>query len=276
MHPRLLPGRSLCGLAALALSILLAALAGPAQAQTPRPEETLSLGETRERPIKAGEAQAWRIVVPPEKSVLVTVDQHSIALVMEARGPEGREPVAVHAGDRWGPEVLLLETPGEFRIEIRPRDKSVWPGRYTIRTEVLPPGESAKRDALALMSRAGRESVPDTPESRRQAEATYRDALAAWRSLGERAWEAETLACLAILEANSSDLQRAAEDFPAALALWQELGQLQRQAEAWSWLGGIIYPKAQTTEKTREALENALALWQRLGERSDEAETRST
>jgi hypothetical protein len=70
-------------------------------------------------------------------SLLVTVDQHSIALVVEARGPEGRKPIAAHAGDRWGPEVLLLETAGEFRIEVRPRDKSVWPGSYTIRTEAL-------------------------------------------------------------------------------------------------------------------------------------------
>ncbi|MEA2604450.1 MAG: hypothetical protein QOF89_5442 [Acidobacteriota bacterium] len=245
------------------------------QAEAPKSEETLPLGEARERPITVGEAHAWRVTVEPGTNLLVTVDQHSIDLVLEARG-EGREPIAVHAGDRWGLEVLLLETAGEVRIEVRPRQKSAWPGRYTIRTEALSTGESARRDALALLSRAGQEALPDTPDSNRQALATYREALAAWRSLGDRAWEAEALACLAILEANSGELRRADEDFLAALGLWRELGQPHREAEALNWLGGVIYPKTQTIERSREALEGARALWHRLGESSDEAETRSS
>jgi CHAT domain-containing protein/tetratricopeptide (TPR) repeat protein len=265
--------RGLVGFAVLALPLL---LAGPTQAEAPKPAEPLPLGETRERAITAGEVHAWRVEVAPGTNLLVTVDQHSIELVVAARWPGGREPIAVHAGDRWGPEVLLLETAGEIRIEVRPRQKSAWPGRYTIRTEALPAGTSARRNALALMSRASQEALPDTPDSNRQALATYREALGAWHSLGDRAWEAEALACLAILEANSGELRRAEEDFLAALALWRELEQPHREAEALNWLGGIIYPKTQTTEKTRQALEGALALWNRLGERSDEAETRSS
>jgi hypothetical protein len=200
-----------------------------------KPEEALQLGEVRKRPIAAGETHAWRVEVPPGTSLLVTVDQHSIDLVVEAQRPAGGEPIAVHGGnDRWGPEVLLLEAAGEHRIVVRPWDASTWPGSYTIRTEAFPapPVADAKRDALALMSRAGREALPDTPEARRQAVATYREALAAWRSLGERAWEAETLVCLAILEKESSELQPATEDFLAALALWRQTGEPRREAEA--------------------------------------------
>jgi CHAT domain-containing protein/tetratricopeptide (TPR) repeat protein len=261
-------GRGLLGLAILVLSIPAAV-----QAEAPRPEETLPLGEARERPIAAGEAHAWRVAVPPGTSLLVTVEQHSIGLVLEARGAEGGEPIAAHAGDRWGPEVLLLETAGEVRIAVRPKEKSAWPGSYTLRAEALPAGKSARRDALALMSRAGREALPDTPDSRRQAIATYREALTAWRSLGERAWEAEALVCLAILEANSDDLPPAAEDFLAALALWRDLGESRREAEALNWLGRI-YLNTQPTEKARETLESALALWHGLGERFDEAQAR--
>src|ERR1700681_816484 len=120
MPPRVVPvrGRGLCGLAAAALSLL---LAGSLRAEAPKPEETLPLGEVRERQIRADEAHVWKVTVAQGTALLVTVDQQSIALVLEAKGPEGREPIAVHAGDRWGPEVLLLEPGGEFRIEVRPR-----------------------------------------------------------------------------------------------------------------------------------------------------------
>src|SRR3982751_368317 len=164
MLPSPLPfrGRAFLGLAALALSLFLAA-ALPAEA--PRSEQTLTLGEeTREQPIKAGEAHSWRVEVPPGTSVLVTIDQRSIGLVAEVRGSEGRSPGVIGAGNYdWGPVVLLLETAGDYRIEVRPRNKSAWPGRYTMRAEAVP-SEGDRHNALALMSRAGSEAALGTPD----------------------------------------------------------------------------------------------------------------
>ncbi|HTG34685.1 MAG TPA: CHAT domain-containing tetratricopeptide repeat protein [Thermoanaerobaculia bacterium] len=273
MRPRLLSVRG-CGLFGLAAFILSILFATSTRAEAPKPEETLSPGEARERPIAAGETHSWRVVMPPGTNLLVTVEQHSIALVVEARGPREREPIAVTASrDSWGSEVLLLDRAGETRIEVRSRDKSAWPGRYTLRIDVLPERKSAKRDALALMSRAGRETLPDTPDSRRQAEATYREALVVWRALGERAWEAEALTCLAMLESEASDLQTSTEDFLAALPIWREFGKPQREADALNWLG-VIYQDTQGTEKARETWESALSLWRSLGEPFDEEQTR--
>jgi CHAT domain-containing protein/tetratricopeptide (TPR) repeat protein len=270
---RSVPARGLCGLAVALLALLLSAAA---QAAAPPPEETVPLGESRERPIAAGETQAWRVVVPPGQALLVTVELHGIDLGMEARRSEGGERIVVHGGhDRWGPEVLLLDTPGEYRIEVRPMEKSAWPGRYTIRTEVLPaaPVANARRDALALMSQAGREAAPDTPEAPQQAVATYREALAAWRSLDERTWEAETRVFLAVLEKGLSDLPAATQDFLAALALWQKLKRPDREAESQNWLG-VIYKDTQKMETARDAWESALSLWHGLGEQFEEAVTR--
>src|SRR5437764_12014283 len=101
------PGRW-CGLAALVLSsCLLAARA----VEPPRPEEPLTPGETaRERSIAAGEVHAYRVTVEPGASLLVTVEQKSIGLVLAIRGPGGGLPLGVGAGnDRWGPVVALLD-----------------------------------------------------------------------------------------------------------------------------------------------------------------------
>jgi CHAT domain-containing protein/tetratricopeptide (TPR) repeat protein len=265
-------GRGLCGLAAFILSILLAAAL---QAEPPTLQETLTLGELRERPIKADEAHEWRVLVAPGTALLVTVDQQGIGLVGEVRQPGGGNSAVFSAGnDRWGPVVLLLETAGEFRITVRPRDKGVWPGKYTIGTEILLEQKSARRDALLLMSQAGREAVPSTPKSRKQATATYRQALAAWQALRERRWEAEALTCVAFLEDRSQDFKPAESDLQAALALWSELEDSRRQAECLNWLA-IIYMGSQGPAKTRETWSSALALWQGLGESLEEAHIRS-
>ncbi len=262
-------GRAVLGLAALALPLLLAA-ALPAEVR--RPDETLTLGEeTQEQPIKAEEAHPWRVEVPPGTSVLVTVDQRSIGLVAEVREPGGGKPVVFGAGnDRWGPVVLLLEASGDYRIEVRPRDKAPWPGRYTIRAEAVP-SAGAKHDALTLMSRAGREAVPDTPESRKRAVATYSKALKAWQALHERAWEAEARTCIAMRESRSSDYKRAVPDFLAALDLWRQLGRSQREAETWSWLG-VACSDTQASANSHDAWESSRALWHSLGESLEEAQ----
>ncbi len=265
-------GRAFLGLAALALSVFLAA-ALPAEA--PKSEQTLTLDqETPEQPVKAGEAHPWRIEVAPGTSVLVKIDQRSIGLVAELRIPGSKSPMVFGSGDdRWGPVVLLLETAGDYRIEVRPRDKAPWPGRYTIRAEAVP-SAGAKHDALTLMSRAGREALPDTPESRKRAVATYRKALAKWQGLDERAGEAEALTSIAVLECYSSQLLPATADFEAALALWKELGSSQREAEVLSWLGPL-YLDTQGTAKARDTFESAISQWRDLKERFNEAQTRT-
>ncbi|HEY2294936.1 MAG TPA: CHAT domain-containing protein [Thermoanaerobaculia bacterium] len=256
-------GRTFLGLAVPALSLFLAT-ALPAEA--PRSEQTLTLGqETQEQKIKAGEAHPWRVEVAPGSSVLVTIDQRSIGLVAEVRRTGG---VFGAGNDRWGPVVLLLDTAGDYKIEVRPRDRGPWSGRYTMHAEAVP-SKGLRHDALALMSRAGREIVPDNPESRKRAVATYRKALTEWRGLGESFWEAEARTCIAMQESRSSDFKRAAPDLLAALELWKKLQRAPREAETWNWLA-VAYLETQTPERTSDAWKNSRALWRQLNESVEE------
>ncbi len=232
--------------------------------------EVLPPGLGSERSIGAGEVHAWRLAVA-EDPVLVAVEQRSVDLVLEIRGPAG-ETFGVAAGNgRWGPEVALLAGAGEHRIEVRPKEKSIWPGRYAIRVEPTP-SEGARRDALALMSQAGREAFADTPDARRQAAASYRRAADAWRALGDRRWEAEAFSCLAGLEEAASEFRAAAESNERAQASWRELAEPRREAAALNELG-FVHLSTGETRGARAALESAAALWSRHGERFDEAET---
>jgi CHAT domain-containing protein len=245
---------------------ILAGLAAPGGSQ--ETAERLLPGPPRERPIAAGEAHVYRVEVADEP-LLVLVQQQSIPLVLTAGTLRAGAPQRL-----WGPVVLLLERPGEQRIEVRPRDPSVGPGRYTIEIETLPVSAEGRRAALSLLSRAGQEVAAGTPEARRRAIDLYRQALTGWRALGERRWEAEALDALTALEVESRDLRPAAEDGAQALALWRELADPVREAAAADRIG-IVRSYAGQIDGAREALQGALALWQRLGEGFDEALTRS-
>jgi CHAT domain-containing protein/tetratricopeptide (TPR) repeat protein len=264
--------RSFAALFLLAGSLL----AFPSWGRSQEAEELLLPGQSLDRSMAAGEKHAYRVEVT-DAPLLVTVEQQSIDLVLEVWGPVDEELRTGLGGARWGPEVLLLESAGERRIEVRPKEKSIWPGRYTIRVEPLAKAsteENARQQALVLMSRAGQEGFAGTPETRQQAATTCREALAAWQAVGDRRWEAEALTCLATLEYASRELRPAIEDHERALAIWQELGETRREAVTLNELG-VARLDTGEIQSARDALVRSLSLWTSLAERFDAAETRS-
>jgi len=255
---------------ALALALLAALLPGaPAAPAADPPGEALPPGEVRERPIAAGETHVYRVEVT-DAPRLVSVEQRGIDLVVEARREATPGALASDAPNgRWGPEIMLLQAPGSYRIEVRPGAPSVPPGRYAIRVEALPATVEEQRIAALQATSRAIQLPAGTPEARRQALAAYREALAAWRSLGERRWEAETLQAIASLEESSDDLPAARRDCEQALALWRDLSEPGREATVLRWLGRI-HREMGENGAAREALTASSALWRSLGERFDE------
>ena len=261
----------------LVLLLLAAVLLGsPVPSRTQESEgELLVPGPPLERPMAAGEKHFYRVEVKDDP-VLVTVDQRSIDLVLEVHGPAGEELRVGGTGGRWGPEIVLLEGAGERRVEVRPMKKGVWPGRYAIAVEALSDlstDGSARRQAFSLMSRAAQEAFPETREGRQQAAAHYREALAAWRALEDRRWEAEALSSLALLEYRSRDLNQALADYEPAVALWKDLGEMHREALALNDLG-LTRRGTGNNQGAREAYTAAVSLWKQLEAAFDEAEAR--
>ncbi|MFL6263962.1 MAG: CHAT domain-containing protein [Thermoanaerobaculia bacterium] len=260
---------------ALALVLLAALLPEtPAVPAVDPQDEILLPGQVLERPIAAGETHVYRVEVA-DAPLLVSVEQRGIDLVVEARGTaEPGAPASDAPNGRWGPEILLLRAPGGYRIEVRPGGRSVPPGRYAIQVEALPATADGERRAAALRATSRAIQLPaGTSETRRQALAAYREALAAWRSLSDRRWEAETLHAIAALERESDDLPAALEDYGKALELWRDLAEPSREATALRWLGTIHLQKGENGA-AREALVASSAFWRSLGERFDEGMTR--
>ena len=195
---------------------------------------------------------------------LLLVEQQGIDLRVEAGGLVADAP-----NGRWGPEILVMG-PGNHRIEVQASQKGVPPGRYTIRIEAL---DAKLVAAMRAMSRAG-QLVAGPPEAQSEALSVYREALLAWRALGERRWEAEAMLDLAALELLTGDLRAAIADFRNALTLWGALSEPRRLAEVSHLLGRALRLSGDM-ETARGPLEEASALWRSLGEKAEEDETRS-
>jgi len=257
------------------LALLLLAgwfLASSAPGRPEDAEEALLPGPPRERSITGEEAHVYRIEVA-DAPLLLTVKQLGLDLVIEDKGPGAVS--SVDTGDHaFGSEVLLLESAGVHRIEVRSKDRFVAPGRYAIGLETLPE-DAPRRAAFVLMTRAGQEVFTAAPEARRRGVALYREAASAWRSLGERRWEAESVYSIAILERDLRDLGPAVEDFVQALALWRDLAEPELEAATLNGLGMTRSARGEF-DKARETLLSALSAWQHLGGRPfEEAETRN-
>src|SRR5262245_8462051 len=105
-------------------------------------EELLVPGAERERPIAPRESHSYRVVAG-EEPLLLLVEQRSSDVVVEGQGP-GAAKTGVDLGEnRWGPELFLLEGPGERRVEVRAKAVTGWQGRYAIRVETLTEGGAA-------------------------------------------------------------------------------------------------------------------------------------
>jgi CHAT domain-containing protein/tetratricopeptide (TPR) repeat protein len=228
--------------------------------------ELLLPGQSRERPITAGETHLYRVEAA-DSPRLVMVEQRGIDLAVET----GPGTTLDAPSGSWSPEVFLLAAgAGMDRLAVHPRQKLASPGRYVIRVEAAPDDER-RRAALAAMSRGGQLAAGDS-EARDQALAAYREAWEIWHGLGDHRWEAEALGAVATLEFDRADFPSAADGFLQTLALWRTLGEPRREAAVQRSFGQTQL-KLGRLETARTELETARALWRRLGERAAEGET---
>ena len=260
-------------------SLIWMLLAIPLMAEPAPPDEgeILTPGPALERPISAGETHAYRIEAS-DAPLVVVVEQRGIDLIVEAKNAADQKTLSVDSlNDRWGAEVLVVSpgSTGGTRIEVRPGLQNVPPGRYTIQVAV--PGTSEDEQqrvaAWAAMSRFGQLSLV-TSEVQQQALAGYREALEAWRALGEKRWQAETLRIVAALE-RFGNLSAAAEELGKAASLWRDLSEPGCEADTLRALGTARLNVGEI-EAARKAMERSITLWQSLGERSEEARLRSS
>ena len=164
--------------------------------------------------------------------LLVTVRAPGQGVLTSYESPAGpQSPIALS---------IIAPASGVYTLEVRPVEKWAAAGRYEIRLESLRHTEAVDEKRLAAQRKVAQgrsQQLIDTDESRRAAIASYEEALALWREVGDPVEEANTLHFIAQTHKASGkiDFDKAVERYTQALAL-RPLEE-DSQARAYTLLG---------------------------------------
>src|SRR5215203_5663160 len=232
------------------------------------PVRTLNPGTPVERELAAGESHTWSVELAAGQPWRVAVEQRGIDVVVAVSAADGKRLTVDAPLDRQGTETVLVEpaAAGIYLVEVRAQEPAAPSGRYEIWIDAA---DQRRLAALRAVTRAGERYLEGTAEARRQAIAEQRQALEAWRDLGDRREEARSLYALSVLSRLVNDTRQALALGQEALPLWQALGDRLWEASTWNETG-LDHWLLGESAAGRQAFEKALAIQREIGDRYGE------
>lgn len=267
----------------------------------------------------AGAPRAYPVQLTEGDFLAVVVEQRGVDVAVALADPAGETILEVDSPNgAHGPEPLaaVAGRAGVYRLTVRPLGAAA-AGRFDVRVTALRPAtgrdrlEARARRAFAEGERLRAGGGGGAGEAGALgADAAYRDALAAWRELGEDAEAARTLRRIGQEAVGRGELAAAERAFVEALALSRGIGdragegrlqndlgsifrRLGRPAEALAAhraalalaresgdpyvetaaLGqlGLLYQRRGELQEALAAHQGAVEAWRRLGDRAQEA-----
>ncbi|MBI1762550.1 MAG: CHAT domain-containing protein [Acidobacteria bacterium] len=246
----------------------------PAHSQTPSPQP-LEPGKPVEKEIAGGQTHSYRINAAAGQCLRLTVEQldADVALALFGAG----EPALVELDFflEGRPETLVWIAPaaGTFRLEIASPEKTAPRGNY--RVTLLELRAATERDRQFLTAQAAFISATaladeKKPETRRQAQPQFEQALQLWRALDERLLTAGALSALGENLRALNETTQALDYFNQARARWHDLGDQDEEASTLSNLAAL-HNIANQKEQAIAEYQQALELYRALEDRQNQA-----
>ncbi len=228
--------------------------------------------------LRGGQAHAYLLDLAAGDYAGLIVDQRGIDVAVSLQGPDGRRLAAIDSTNgSQGPEPLpvVAVVAGMHRLEIRSPDVRAAPGRYAVRLDVLRPAAARDRTRVAAertFAQGEELRLRDDPPSLAAAVEREEKALALFRQIGQRDREAEALFSLGRTHASLGNNREAADHYRQALALFRELGEEARAGVALNNLGHM-YRSLGNPQAAVECYREALRLHRRFNNRFEQAIT---
>jgi CHAT domain-containing protein/tetratricopeptide (TPR) repeat protein len=227
--------------------------------------------------IKGGEGHRYELALAAGQFAHLVTDQRGIDVTVRLRAPDGR----VVAGDVDSPNgdtgleqiFAIPDTSGLFQLEVFAAEESAAGGRYEVRLAPLRPVTDRDRQhcqAWRLFQEGEDLCRSGGAPGCRQALAKYEAALALWRTLADREWEAESLRRLGSTHRNLGELDRAREVLREALPLFQGLGKRTEEGLALTWIGEAELRSGRAKE-AEDDQQKAIAIFREIGKKGLEA-----
>jgi len=222
-------------------------------------------GAAVERPIKAGERQAFRLRLGAGAFVLLEVSQRNVSLASRLLDPEGKEVAAGEGRDVASTQIVsaITRNEGFYRLEITASGMPEIAGRCWIR--VRDSRRAARGDeARVEAARALTEGRRLTAKQERAALPRLQAALAAWQSAGDSRGEVAALGDIADCEGALGNKQAAFDWYGKARERAHRGGFLELEAWALSEMG-FWSRRLLKYDQAADFYRQSLVLWERVG-----------
>lgn len=261
------PGRRLALLTLAALTFPMFALSIPAHSAAQSGDQRLlTAGVPITREFSGGQSHSYRMTLAQGQYLEAIVEQRGIDVVVVVFAPGGQKIIEVDSPNgTQGPEPVLIvaETSGDYRLEVRSLEKNAPAGRYEVRivAQRIPSAQDLTRvAALRAFGEASQLREQGTVEAVWRAVAKYEESLPGWQAVGDRLKEAETLNSLGFLYHNYLGETPKARDYhERELQIRRALGDRAAEAVALNNLGHI-YATLGEMQKALEYYDLSLAM----------------
>jgi CHAT domain-containing protein len=237
----------------------------------------LSPGMVLERALKVGEEHRYSVELREGECLQATVEQRGVDVTLTVLGPEGGTLLEADTPtSESGPEPLafVARTTGVHVVVVKGGEApSPEPGRYEVRVEAVrepTPADLIRVKAAWAMAESVRLFFGGESKMAESLE-RQREALAGWKTLGDRRMEMWSENGLGFLLGEYFDQHsQSLPHYRAALGIARSLGEESAVAHILIALGQALKHQGQL-DAAREALEESLAMHRAAGRRSREA-----
>jgi CHAT domain-containing protein len=196
-------------------------------------------------PLKAGETQSFRIHLTAGQFLHALVEQRDIDVLVVLYGPDGKQVGEIDSpNDRWDSEPILLvaDTSGDYRIDVRSTNSRASAGRYEIKIVFLREATAIDRDhvtAQRAFEEGRRLRAQSTATAKRAAIEKYLTAVPLFKTAGDTYRQALTLFSIGSAYAQLNEFRQALPYFENTAALARALGDRRLEAGTETFLGGM-------------------------------------
>ncbi|MEW6736460.1 MAG: CHAT domain-containing tetratricopeptide repeat protein [Acidobacteriota bacterium] len=226
-----------------------------------------------ERPIKDGERHLYRINLEAGQFLQLSIDKKNFDIVALMFAPNGEKIFEISNRSQELTVVMIVaETMGEYRLEIRAMEKAVQ-GSYQIKSVEMHVATAQERDrftAQLLSAEGERLYNQGTVESKQQAIKKYELALLHWRAALDQRSESRILNNLATIYSDIGDRRKALEYHLQALPLRRASGDRRGEAITLNNIG-LGYRSLGENEQALVYLKLSLDIRRELNDRQGEA-----
>ena len=235
----------------------------------------LTIEKSVERELKGDEAHSYILSLQVGQFLNVVVEQKGVDVVVRLFDSDNKKLVEVDSPNGMqGVESLyvIIETTGNYRLEVRPLDKKVATGNYEVKIKELRAGTEKDKNLIKAHNTFNEGvtlQAQRTAESFNSAIKKYQESISFYRIAENRLGEAEALSKIGGIYLAFGENRKAIEFYNQALTLFKSVKDSSGQATTLGNIGSA-YGELGENQKAIDYYNQVLPFFKAVGNKNSE------